>query len=104
MKTKQEMAVWLAENVFNEFALVAVEEDKKVWKLIWHDDLDRRNTKFFEVKNDLVAFIYSPDGFSAVWDAMIQKKCPIKASTLKALVNLESFYSAVYEAMEGVVK
>lgn len=105
---KQQMVEWLAENVLG--CTYCKDCD------VWVSDT---------VKDDIVEFIYSPDGFFAVWDAVIKNKFmyfgwrnegpPHDSSnrcTISKLVpspestaygdRYEAFYNAVYEAMSNV--
>ena len=89
---KQEMAEWLAENVLN---LPKVEGNYFV------------PLQFSKRTDYLTAFIYSPDGFFAVWDAVEKKgnlgldfweEFNLKVGGGKD--RFEAFYNAVYEAMK----
>lgn len=101
-ETKQEMAEWLFGNVLTMESNVIIRD--------WSDSGK-------SIKN----FIYSPDGFFAVWDALIEKqiahyfswriernndsdRCTLDTVGLSnshhAYGNrYEAFYNAVYEAM-----
>jgi len=112
-KTKQEMAEWLAENVLEgEFYPQNVAGKSVLWKI----------KERFLKPSQLVPFIYSPDGFFAVLDAMERRFeetyfCLNINSTMASFIFMdgvaktsskvghgkdryEAFYNAVYEAMK----
>ena len=121
---KQEMAEWLAENVLG--AKFEMFNEKKRWifptpVLKGIDPIDP-----YKLWNEhLVIFIYSPNGFFAVWDAVEKMgicrqiawynrkkensvRCDFNDDVYESEVGgmgegkdrYESFYNAVYEAME----
>lgn len=110
--TKQERAAWLAEKVLG-------------WVKPFEKELDNIH-KPFDVAG-LDKFIYSPDGFFAVWDAVEKIEyfvgmemyippdeelqgeaysCTIRFVTEKTIIKCgkdryEAFYNAVYEAFKA---
>jgi len=111
--TKQEMAEWLAENVLGAKKCGSTRADEMGimgWKI---KDL------FYREKDGLEYFIYSPDGFFAVWDAVEKEEdfwsvnfllvrsgvqCDLdigRHHVGDGIDRYKAFYNAVYEAMKG---
>ena len=100
--TKQEMAEWLAEKVLGGTQSAG----------IWIFMLPHfKNQEGMRVSNQyLPALIYSPDGFFAVWDAVLAKKgykgvlAAMKTALEVSVVPeylFEAFYNAVFEAFKA---
>ena len=114
---KQQMAEWLAETLFDKHSASHF------------DPQGRRVTIFFRDIKDKAEFFYSPDGFFAVWDAVIKKfpylEIAFSVTTDKSLCyafinhvdadperefnqfgkdRYEAFYNAVYEAMQRCLR
>lgn len=105
---KQEMAEWLAENVLRWTYCSDCET--------WVADLGEH----WRREPSIVDIIYSPDGFFAVWDAVIKAgnndvtigqefvggeseqplRCLIDDGVGEGKDRYEAFYNAVYEAMK----
>ncbi len=110
--TKQEMAEWLAEKVLG-------------WVLVDYCYRDKHSNQAMRLVDGLVEFIYSPDGFFAVWDAVEKKaidtehnffmnyQCDLSPDYSKRYLigmigqddsfgkdRYEAFYNAVYEAFK----
>lgn len=99
---KTEIVEWLAENVLG--CIYCKDCD------VWVSDT---------VKDDIVKFMYSPDGFFAVWDKCLSEdlqspllevlnvdeegnetwQCELYDHTATGGDRYEAFYNAVYEAM-----
>ena len=101
--TKQEMAEWLAEKVLG-------------WVLVDYCYRDKHSNQAMRLVDGLVEFIYSPDGFFAVWDAVEKADrrigfmpstdkrgrycCNIQFLHCFGKDRYEAFYNAVYEAFK----
>jgi len=117
--TKQQMAEWLAENVLRwEFSPITEGSELTARCIKW----GKQETAICKETGELAQFIYSPDGFFAVWDALIKKgiahyfswriegnndsdRCTLDTvgptNSHHAYGNrYEAFYNAVYEAMK----
>lgn len=126
---KKQMAEWLAEKVLG--GIYAEDSDTYLPLPRWcfkkkYKGINLSSDKYlggvdFLLKNQCIDFIYSPNGFFAVWDATIKNKFmyfgwrsegpPYNSDrcTISKLVpspestaygdRYEAFYNAVYEAM-----
>lgn len=118
-QTKQEMAEWLAEDVLNYIWYPAIQVNSNWTQPYWEGPVDKA-TIWLETGRELEEFIYSPDGFFAVWDKLeerlmgtnltfnhipengnvyctIIKQYPHAEWSSKTKDRYESFYNAVYE-------
>jgi hypothetical protein len=109
---KQEKAEWLAGKVLDYKWYSAIQVNSKWTKPYWEGPVGEA-TIWLETGRELEEFIYSPDGFFAVWDAVINEPLrfePGKDGAFGCFLGhidtyekdrYEAFYNAVYEAMKG---
>ncbi len=100
-ETKQEMAEWLAEHVLGWERLQA---DYPKWRT--------PRTNVIDGLQSMIDFIYSPDGFFAVWDRVINEEikfepreeggftCIVGGVAAFGKDRYEAFYNALYDAWQ----
>lgn len=116
---KKEMAVWLAENVLGYKHYPSIQLNDKWCESHWEAKDLNAPTIYCDPDNNkkLEEFLYSPDGFFAVWDALdfvsVNFFSALKSGDVQCDIDTykkghivkdgkdryEAFYNAVFEAM-----